>query len=163
MDWNFESPVADTTAKAEQSSKPAKRMASDSAKVSLRALLAAEKAEAHQQKIAARKASLDSLPLTFFITPNAAYTSMPQWSYGFKIGTVKFLGWYFSAMTNFQYKGAFSPLLAEPALYPVERLQDHLHRRRGRTGDPPHQVALLPYRGRFRLPLPQLRERPRLA
>lgn len=111
MDWDYEPPVTDTTAKAEQSSKPAKKTATDSAKVSLRALLAAEKAEAHQQKIAARKASLDSLPLTFFITLNAAYTSMPQWSYGFKIGTVKFLGWYFSAMTNFQYKGAFSPFL----------------------------------------------------
>ena len=108
MDYDFKPQNADTTAKAEQSSKPAKRTDSDSAKVSIRALLAAEKAEAHQQKITARKARLDSLPQTFFFTLNTAYTSMPQWSFGFKVGTVKFLGWYFSAMTNFQYKGAFS-------------------------------------------------------
>lgn len=98
----------DTINWAKASLSPSQTAAYDTATVSIRALLAAEKAEAHQQKIAARKARLDSLPHTFFITLNAAYTSMPQWSYGFKIGTVKFLGWYFSAMTNFQYKGAFS-------------------------------------------------------
>ena len=108
MDYDFKPQSADTTTKAEQSSKPAKRTAADSAKVSIRALLVAEKAEAHQQKIAARKARLDSLPPTFFLTLNAAYTSMPQWSYGFKVGTVKLFGWYFSAMTNFHYRGAFS-------------------------------------------------------
>ena len=87
----------------------------DTAKVSIRALLAAEKAAekaekaaVRQQKAAERKTRLDSMPQTFFFTLNAAYTSMPQWAYGFKIGTVKFLGWYFSATTNFQYRGAFS-------------------------------------------------------
>lgn len=52
--------------------------------------------------------SINPRPLTTFFTLNAAYTSMPQWSYGFKIGMVKVVGWYLSAMTNFQYKGAFS-------------------------------------------------------
>ena len=98
----------DTINWAKASLPPSQTAAYDTATVSIRALLAAEKAEAHQQKIAARKARLDSLPHTFFITLNAAYTSMPQWSYGFKVGTVKLFGWYFSAMTNFHYQGAFS-------------------------------------------------------
>ena len=87
---------------------PLRTTVTDTANVSLRALLAVEKAEARQQKIAQRKARLDSLPQIFFLTLNIAYTSMPQWSFGFKVGTAKFLGWYFSAMTNFNYRGAFT-------------------------------------------------------
>lgn len=55
-----------------------------------------------------RQNRFDALPSSVFFTINAAYTSMPQWSYGFKVGTVKFLGWYLCAMTNFNYKGAFT-------------------------------------------------------
>ena len=55
------------------------------------------------------QARLNALPPSVFLTINAAYTSMPQWSFGFKVGTVRVVGWYFSMMTNFLYKGAFSP------------------------------------------------------
>lgn len=93
----------------------AEKTTADTTKVSIRALLAAEKeAEKAQktadrrQKASERKAQLKALPQSVFFTLNTAYTSMPQWSFGFKIGTVKVVGWYFSAMTNFNYKGAFS-------------------------------------------------------
>ncbi|MBP5205690.1 MAG: SUMF1/EgtB/PvdO family nonheme iron enzyme, partial [Bacteroidales bacterium] len=116
--YNLGRDKRDSVRKTETVPPPSRTTANDTTKVSIRALLAAEKAAeraekaaVHQQKAAERKARLDSLPQTFFFTLNTAYTSMPQWSYGFKIGTVKVVGWYFSAMTNFQYKGAFSPFL----------------------------------------------------
>ena len=87
---------------------PSQTTANDTAKVSIRALLAAEKAAERQGKADKRKAFLNAYPLTTFFTLNATYTAMPQWSFGFKIGTVKRFGWYLSAMTNFNYKGAFS-------------------------------------------------------
>ena len=88
---------------------PSQTTANDTTKVSIRALLAAEKAAERQERAAKRKAFLNTYPLNIFFTLNAAYTSMPQWSFGFKIGTVKRFGWYLSAMTNFNYRGAFSP------------------------------------------------------
>ena len=87
---------------------PSQTTANDTTKVSIRALLAAEKAAERQGKAAKRKAFLNAYPLTTFFTLNTTYTAMPQWSFGFKIGTVKRFGWYLSAMTNFNYKGAFS-------------------------------------------------------
>jgi len=88
---------------------PSRTTANDTTKVSIRALLAAEKAAERQERAAKRKAFLNTYPPNIFFTLNAAYTSMPQWSFGFKIGTVKRFGWYLSAMTNFNYRGAFSP------------------------------------------------------
>jgi hypothetical protein len=114
--YGLEQNNPDTINRAEAPLPPSRASANDTAKVSIRELLAKEKAaekaqmaEIRKQKAAERKARLDTLPQTLFLTLNAAYTSMPQWSFGFKVGTVKFLGWYFSAMTNFQYRGAFSP------------------------------------------------------
>ncbi len=123
MDWNLEPEFPDSTNKAvlpppssDQSSFNKEHGYEEELRnLSIRELLAKEKAAERAQKAeirrfmaAARKARLDSLPPTFFLTLNAAYTSMPQWSYGFKVGTVKLFGWYFSAMTNFHYRGAFS-------------------------------------------------------
>ena len=87
---------------------PSQTTANDTAKVSIRALIAAEKAAERKERAAKRKAFLNAYPLTTFFTLNTTYTAMPQWSFGFKIGTVKRFGWYLSAMTNFNYKGAFS-------------------------------------------------------
>ncbi len=47
--------------------------------------------------------------LCTFATLNAAYSPLPQWSYGFKVGQVKIVGWYVSAMTNFHFKGMYHP------------------------------------------------------
>lgn len=66
--------------------------------------------EAHDRKVKHRRDSLRNLPWNTFFTLNVASSLMPQLSYGFKIGQVKVAGWYFSAMTNFQFKGAFSPI-----------------------------------------------------
>lgn len=98
----------DSVKMAETNPPPSRTTANDTAKVSIRALLAAEKAADRQEKAAKRKAFLNAYPLTTFFTLNTTYTAMPQWSFGFKIGTVKRFGWYLSAMTNFNYKGAFS-------------------------------------------------------
>ena len=87
---------------------PSRTTANDTTKVSIRALLAAEKAAERKEKAAKRKAFLNAYPLTTFFTLNTTYTAMPQWSFGFKVGTLRRLGWYLSAMTNFNYKGAFS-------------------------------------------------------
>lgn len=99
----------DSVKKAETTPPPSRTTANDTAKVSIRALLAAEKAAERQERAAKRKAFLNTYPLTTFFTLNAAYTAMPQWSFGFKVGTVRRFGWYLSAMTNFNYRGAFSP------------------------------------------------------
>lgn len=66
------------------------------------------KEKQHMEKQMARKERLATIPFSTFFTLNAEYMTMPQWSYGFKIGTMKLVGWYFSAMTNFHYKGAFT-------------------------------------------------------
>ncbi len=87
---------------------PSQTTANDTAKVSIRALLAAEKAAERKEKAAKRKAFLNAYPLTTFFSLNTTFTAMPQWSFGFKIGTMRRLGWYLSAMTNFNYRGAFS-------------------------------------------------------
>ena len=65
--------------------------------------------EAHDQKVQHRRDSINALPWNTFFTVNAAVSPIPQFSYGFKIGQVKMVGWYFSAMTNFHFKGAFTP------------------------------------------------------
>ena len=107
--YNLGRDERDSVGKTETVPPPSRTTADDSARVSIRALLAAEKAAERQERAAKRKAFLNTYPLTTFFTLNAAYTSMPQWSFGFKIGTVKRFGWYLSAMTNFNYRGAFSP------------------------------------------------------
>lgn len=40
----------------------------------------------------------------FFVNLNYAYSIAPQHSYGFTFGKVKKIGWYFSAMSNFDFK-----------------------------------------------------------
>ena len=86
--------VADSTRKEERES--------SSLQKSLAQQLRSERQQARQNL---RKALQPSV----FCTLNAAYTSMPQWSVGFKIGTMRVVGWYFSAMTTFHFRGAFSP------------------------------------------------------
>lgn len=86
--------AADSTRKEERESLSLQK--------SLAQQLRAERQQTRQNR---RKALLPSV----FCTLNAAYTSMPQWSFGFKIGTVRVVGWYFSFMTNFHYKGVFDP------------------------------------------------------
>ena len=107
MDYD-EPSTTDTARKAEQVNPSSDKTITDTAKVTLPELLANEKISEHQQNADLRKARLNALPQTTFLTLNISYTSMPQWSYGFKIGMVKVFGWYFSATTNFNYKGAFS-------------------------------------------------------
>ena len=107
--YNLGRDERDSVGKTETVPPPSRTTANDTTKVSIRALLAAEKAAERQGKAAKRKAFLNAYPLTTFFTLNTTYTAMPQWSFGFKIGTVKRFGWYLSAMTNFNYRGAFSP------------------------------------------------------
>ena len=45
------------------------------------------------------------IPHTVFFTVNNEIWNTPQWGIGFKVGTMKKVGWYFSALTNFNYKG----------------------------------------------------------
>ena len=66
--------------------------------------------EEQQRRAQHRRDSINALPWNTFFTVNTAISPIPQFSYGFKVGQVKVLGWYFSAMTNFHFKGAFNPL-----------------------------------------------------
>ena len=43
-------------------------------------------------------------PLKVFFTLNAAYSAMPQWSFGFRIGTLRLFGGNISLMSNFHFK-----------------------------------------------------------
>ena len=49
------------------------------------------------------------LPYSTFTTLNAAYSPLPQWSYGFKVGGMKRVGWFVSVMSNFNFAGWGSP------------------------------------------------------
>lgn len=100
--------------KAEQERIAAEKAAEVAARQAEQERIAAEK-KAEQDRIAAerqRKAqhhkdSLRALPWNTFFTVNAAASTLPQFSYGFKIGQVKVAGWYFSVMSNFHFKGMF--------------------------------------------------------
>ncbi|MBO4403241.1 MAG: hypothetical protein J5792_06140 [Bacteroidales bacterium] len=50
-----------------------------------------------------------NVPYCTFFTLNSAYSPLPQWSYGFKMGGMKTAGWYISAMSNFNFAGWGSP------------------------------------------------------
>lgn len=112
MDDPEEVRAAEAAKKIAQERKAAEKAAADSARAAKQELQAAQKSITQQLKAERqqqRRYRLEQLAPSVFLTFNAAYTSMPQWSFGFKVGTVRVVGWYFSAMTNFNYKGAFSP------------------------------------------------------
>ena len=109
--------------KAEQERIAAEKAAAEAARHAEQERIAAEK-KAEQVRIAAekqaareeqqrkaqhKKDSLRALPWNTFFTVNVAASPIPQFSYGFKVGMVKVVGWYFSAMSNFHFKGAFTP------------------------------------------------------
>ena len=91
--------------KAEQEHTAAEKAAADAAKKAEQKRIAAER----QRKAQHRRDSLRALPWNTFFTVNAGASTIPQFSYGFKIGMVKVAGWYFSAMSNFHFKGMFTP------------------------------------------------------
>ena len=49
------------------------------------------------------------MPYSTFATLNLAYSPMPQWSYGFKVGGMKRVGWFVSLMSNFNFAGWGTP------------------------------------------------------
>lgn len=113
--------------KAEQERIAAEKAAAEAARQAEQERIAAEK-KVEQERIAAekqakreeqaikaqhRRDSLDALPWNTFFTVNVAASVIPQFSYGFKVGQVKVVGWYFSAMSNFHFKGAFKPFEKE--------------------------------------------------
>lgn len=65
--------------------------------------------DANAEKQWKRKCKAE-MPYNTFFTLNLAYSPLPQWSYGFKVGQAKNVGWFISAMTNFHYKGMYKPL-----------------------------------------------------
>lgn len=92
---------------AEEERVAAEKAAAEAAKKAEKERVAAEKTAAHDQKVADRKERLESIPSSFLFTVNGEVSTMPQWGAGFKIGTMKNVGWYFSALSNFNYKGIF--------------------------------------------------------
>ena len=44
-----------------------------------------------------------------FVTVNAAYSIMPQTSFGVTFGSVEYFGWYASLMSNFNFNGMLNP------------------------------------------------------
>lgn len=56
-----------------------------------------------------RKEEKKTMPYCTFFTLNGAFSPLPQWSYGFKVGQMKIAGWYVSFMTNFNTKGIKHP------------------------------------------------------
>lgn len=79
------------------------------------ARIAAEQAQAAATKASEQQTTTNQpqktiyigMPWSTFFTVNAACSGIPDWTYGFKIGGMGMLGWYFSAMTNFNFNGAF--------------------------------------------------------
>ena len=139
MDDDREARAEAAAQQAEQERIAAEKAAADAAKQAEQERIAAEK-KAEQERVAAekkaeqdriaaekqaqreerernaqhRRDSISALPWNTFFTVNAAVSPIPQFSYGFKIGQVKVVGWYFSAMTNFHFKGAFDPFRLGP-------------------------------------------------
>lgn len=112
MDDDREARAAAAAQQAEQERIAAEKAAADAAKQAEQERIAAERQaqkEAHDRKVQHRRDSIRALPWNTFFTVNVAASPLPQISYGFTIGQVKVAGWYFSAMTNFHFKGAFKP------------------------------------------------------
>ena len=96
--------------KAEQERAEAEKNAKEAEKQAEKRRQEAEqkaKQDAHQRQVQLRRDSIKALPTYTFLTLNAACSGIPQLSYGFKVGQVKIVGWYFSAMSNFAFRGAF--------------------------------------------------------
>ena len=112
MNDDREARAAAAAQQAEQERIAAEKAAAEAARQAEQERIAAEKqAKLEEQAIKAqhRRDSLNALPWNTFFTVNAAASVIPQFSYGFKIGQVKVVGWYFSAMSNFHFKGALKP------------------------------------------------------
>lgn len=56
-----------------------------------------------------RRLRMQNMPYSTFFTINGAYSPLPQWSYGFKVGGVKNAGWFVSVMSNFNFAGWGNP------------------------------------------------------
>lgn len=98
----------DSLNKAEAERIAAEKAALQAEKQAYKDSIEAVRIQKQQEKSDAKKERLASIPFSTFFTLNAEYLTMPQWGYGFKIGTMRVVGWYFSVMTNFHYKGSFS-------------------------------------------------------
>ncbi len=82
-----------------------------------KALEKEKKANEQEIKKEERRSRMQSMPYSTFFTFNSAFTLntygynykkyMPYsvWSYGFKVGQMKIVGWYVDVMTNFRFKG----------------------------------------------------------
>ena len=69
------------------------------------------KAKEKEEKEQETKEEKTPIPLHTFFTVNAAYGLTPLWSYGFKVGQYKTVGWYLSFMSNFHFKGINQPFM----------------------------------------------------
>lgn len=57
------------------------------------------------------------LPYSTFFTLNGSYSPLPQWSFGFKVGGMKQVGWYVSLMSNFNFAGWGYPFYSGEEYY----------------------------------------------
>jgi len=69
------------------------------------------KVKEKEEKEQETKEEKTPIPLHTFFTVNAAYGLTPLWSYGFKVGQYKTVGWYLSFMSNFHFKGINQPFM----------------------------------------------------
>lgn len=64
-----------------------------------------EKMAKETKKVNESKGEKKVFPYSTFFTLNMAYSPLPQWSWGVKVGGVKKVGWFVNLMTNFNFKG----------------------------------------------------------
>ena len=81
------------------------------AKEKEKALEKEERSKAQAIRKEKRRLRMQNMPYSTFFTLNGAYSPLPQWSYGFKVGGVKNAGWFVSVMSNFNFAGWGNPFI----------------------------------------------------
>ena len=109
VDGNAEAAWREKLRKQKEEEMAIKKAQEKEAKEREKALEKEAKANEQAIKKENRRLRRINMPYSTFITLNAAYSPLPQWSYGFKVGGVKNAGWFISLMSNFNFSGWGSP------------------------------------------------------
>ncbi len=110
-DANAEAAWREKLRKQQEEEMAIKKAQEKEAKEKEKALEKEERSKAQAIRKEKRRLRMQNMPYSTFFTLNGAYSPLPQWSYGFKVGGVKNAGWFVSVMSNFNFAGWGNPFI----------------------------------------------------
>ena len=110
-DANAEAAWREKLRKQQEEEMAIKKEEEKKAKEKEKALEKEERSKAQAIRKEKRRLRMQNMPYSTFFTLNGAYSPLPQWSYGFKVGGMKNAGWFVSVMSNFNFAGWGNPFI----------------------------------------------------